>query len=219
MIEPHLTSRTKMVIVNSPCNPSGAVMDRGRVRKALQADLRARHLPADRRVLLQVPLRQRAVFRRVAARRQRVGAGGGIAFQDLRHDGLAHRLRPGARAHRDRHDQAAEPLDVEPLFHLPKGRGGSAERSAGFRGRHAGRIPPPPRFCNPAPARHSRRDMRRAAGRVLRLSQRVGGARQERHPDLARTFGAAAGGGARGRGPRRGVRHRSATSASPTPLP
>jgi aspartate aminotransferase len=26
-IEPHLTSRTKMVIVNSPCNPSGAVMD------------------------------------------------------------------------------------------------------------------------------------------------------------------------------------------------
>jgi len=29
MIEPHLTARTKMVIMNSPSNPSGAVMDRG----------------------------------------------------------------------------------------------------------------------------------------------------------------------------------------------
>src|SRR5436309_7327894 len=29
MIEPHLTARTKLVIINSPSNPSGAVMDRG----------------------------------------------------------------------------------------------------------------------------------------------------------------------------------------------
>ena len=33
VIEPHLTSRTKMVIVNSPCNPSGAVMDLGEFEK------------------------------------------------------------------------------------------------------------------------------------------------------------------------------------------
>src|SRR5436309_15490256 len=29
MIEPYLTARTKLVIINSPSNPSGAVMDRG----------------------------------------------------------------------------------------------------------------------------------------------------------------------------------------------
>ena len=29
MIEPHLTERTKLVLINSPSNPSGAVMDRG----------------------------------------------------------------------------------------------------------------------------------------------------------------------------------------------
>ncbi len=29
MIEPHLTARTKLAIINSPSNPSGAVMDRG----------------------------------------------------------------------------------------------------------------------------------------------------------------------------------------------
>ena len=28
MIEPHITPKTKMVIINSPSNPSGAVLDR-----------------------------------------------------------------------------------------------------------------------------------------------------------------------------------------------
>jgi len=33
MIEPHLTARTKMVFINSPSNPSGAVLDRGEFEK------------------------------------------------------------------------------------------------------------------------------------------------------------------------------------------
>src|SRR3989449_8906410 len=33
MIEPHLTPRTKLVIINSPSNPSGAVLDRGEFEK------------------------------------------------------------------------------------------------------------------------------------------------------------------------------------------
>jgi aspartate aminotransferase len=33
MIEPHLTTRTKMVIINSPSNPSGAVLDREEFEK------------------------------------------------------------------------------------------------------------------------------------------------------------------------------------------
>ncbi|HJZ97718.1 MAG TPA: pyridoxal phosphate-dependent aminotransferase [Candidatus Solibacter sp.] len=33
MIEPHLTNRTRMVIINSPSNPSGAVMDRDEFEK------------------------------------------------------------------------------------------------------------------------------------------------------------------------------------------
>jgi aspartate aminotransferase len=33
MIEPHLTGRTKLVLINSPSNPSGAVMDRGEFEK------------------------------------------------------------------------------------------------------------------------------------------------------------------------------------------
>jgi aspartate/methionine/tyrosine aminotransferase len=33
MIEPHLTARTKLIIINSPSNPSGAVLDRAEFEK------------------------------------------------------------------------------------------------------------------------------------------------------------------------------------------
>ena len=33
MIEPYLTQRTKMVLINSPSNPSGAVLDRAEFEK------------------------------------------------------------------------------------------------------------------------------------------------------------------------------------------
>jgi aspartate aminotransferase len=36
MIEPYLSARTKMVIINSPSNPSGAVLDRGEFEKILR---------------------------------------------------------------------------------------------------------------------------------------------------------------------------------------
>ena len=35
MLEPHLTAKTKLVIINSPSNPSGAVLDEGRVQRHL----------------------------------------------------------------------------------------------------------------------------------------------------------------------------------------
>jgi len=45
MIEKHLTPRTKMVIINSPSNPSGAVMDRGEFEKIF-------HLTSERGIYL-----------------------------------------------------------------------------------------------------------------------------------------------------------------------
>ena len=113
MIEPHLTARTKLVIINSPSNPSGAVLDRAEFEKIYRHDGGARHLPDDRRMLLPLPLRQRAVFDRLASGREGERAGGRIAFEDLCHDRMAHRLRAGAGADDRRHDEAAEPLHVE----------------------------------------------------------------------------------------------------------
>ena len=37
MIEPHLTDKTRMVIINSPSNPSGAVLDREEFEQHLRA--------------------------------------------------------------------------------------------------------------------------------------------------------------------------------------
>ena len=45
MVEPHLTDRTKMVLINSPSNPSGAVLDRGEFEKIYR-------LTADRGIYL-----------------------------------------------------------------------------------------------------------------------------------------------------------------------
>jgi aspartate aminotransferase len=45
MVEPYLNARTKMVLINSPSNPSGAVMDRGEFEKILR-------LTADRGIYL-----------------------------------------------------------------------------------------------------------------------------------------------------------------------
>src|SRR5213078_1196609 len=36
MIEPYLSDRTKLLIINSPSNPSGAVIDRGEFEKVLR---------------------------------------------------------------------------------------------------------------------------------------------------------------------------------------
>ena len=47
LLEPHLTSKTKLVIINSPCNPSGAVIPTQRVSQNLRDDFAARHFSAD----------------------------------------------------------------------------------------------------------------------------------------------------------------------------
>ena len=160
-----------MVIINSPSNPSGAVIDREEFEKIFQLTSAARHLPDDRRVLLQVPVRQRAVLDRVAAGREGDGAGGRVAFEDLRDDGLAHRLRPRSRSGDVGRDQAAEPLHVEPDLDLAEGGGGSVARSAGIGGDYAGRVQAAPRLRGPAAAPDSRRDHCKAEGRVLRVPE------------------------------------------------
>jgi len=48
MVEPHLTARTKLVLINSPSNPSGAVVDRGEFEKIFRlASARGIYLVTD----------------------------------------------------------------------------------------------------------------------------------------------------------------------------
>ena len=95
-VERHLTPKTRMIILNSPCNPSGAVLRAGGDGEDFPDRQGSRHLDHDRRVLRAVPLRQRAVLAGVAAGRQGNGGGGRIALEDLRDDRLAHGVRAGS---------------------------------------------------------------------------------------------------------------------------
>ena len=85
-----------MVIINSPCNPSGAVLDREEFEKIYG-------LTSRRGIFL---LTDECYCRFVydgepfsiasAAGREGHRAGGRLALEDLRHDRLAHRLRAHA---------------------------------------------------------------------------------------------------------------------------
>jgi aspartate aminotransferase len=134
MIEPYLTPRTKMVMINSPSNPSGAVLDREEFEKIYR-------LTAERGIFLMTDecychfLYDSEPFSiaSLAGAKENVLVAG-IAFEDLRHDGLAHRLRAGARARDRGHAEAAKPLHFQSDFHRAEGGGGGAARSAGFGG-------------------------------------------------------------------------------------
>ena len=54
MIEPYLTDDTRMVIINSPSNPSGGILDREEFEQIFAMTSRARDLAYHRRVLLPV---------------------------------------------------------------------------------------------------------------------------------------------------------------------
>ena len=134
MIEPAPHRRApRWCIINSPSNPSGAVIDREEFEKIFR-------LTSSRGIYLMTDecyckfLYDSEPFS-IASLPGREGdrAGGRIALEDLCDDRLAHRLRPGARSHRGRDDQAAEPLDVEPDLDLAEGRG--RKRCAGRRSR------------------------------------------------------------------------------------
>ena len=212
MLEPHLTARTKLVIINSPSQPERRGDGSRGVREDLPAHLGARHLPDDRRVLLPVPVRQRAVLDRIAARREGDRAGGRLAFEDLRHDRLAHRLRPGARGHRRRHDQAAEPLHLEPDLDLRRRR--RWKRCAARRNRSGIMLAEYRKrrdFVVAAPARDSRRDSAPSRSGAFYAYPNIGVAIGKNGIENTLQFcRAAAGGSARGGGAGRSVRHRPA---------
>ena len=94
MIEPYLTDRTRMVIINSPSNPSGAVIDREEFERIL-------HLTHKRGIWLMTDecychfLYDSEPFSIASDKsRKRHDSGCRVAFQDLRDDGLAYWVRP-----------------------------------------------------------------------------------------------------------------------------
>ena len=56
MVERAITPKTKMIILNSPSNPSGAVFDAAELERIVAHGQGSRHLGDDRRVLSPLPV-------------------------------------------------------------------------------------------------------------------------------------------------------------------
>ena len=137
-----ITPRTKLLVINSPANPTGGVLTRGDLERDRRARDRARPRRPRRRDLRPHPVRRRG------ARLDRVAAGHGRAddrprrlLEDVRDDRLAARLRDraavarrGVRPADHQHDQLRP--DVR-----PDRRGRGAPRPAGRRRRDGRRVP------------------------------------------------------------------------------
>src|SRR5258708_23287682 len=96
--------------------------------------------------MLRVPeLYRREFFRGIAARVPRAHGDYRIAIEDLRDDGMAPRLRAGARCGALGDAEVAEPVDFQSDFDRAEGRGACLERPAALRGGNAVGIHQAPR--------------------------------------------------------------------------
>ena len=123
MIEPHLTDKTRMVIINSPSNPSGAVLDREEFEKIFALTSRRGIWLMTDECYCRFRVRRRAVLDCLYEGRERHRSGCRIAFEDIRDDRMAHRLRPRTRCRDGVYQQTAKPQHVEPDLDRAKGRG------------------------------------------------------------------------------------------------
>ena len=98
MVERAITPRTKMIILNSPNNPSGSVMKPEDMIAVVRAGARARHLRHLRRVLRVPELHRAPVLGGRGARREGAAADHRIAVEDLCDDGMAPGIRAGTGA-------------------------------------------------------------------------------------------------------------------------
>ena len=126
MIEPHLNARTKLVFINSPSNPSGAVMDRGEFEKIFR-------LCADRGIYLMTDecyckflydSEPYSIASMPGAKETVLVAGSLSKTYAMTGWRIGFGLAPAADHHR--HGQAAKPFDVEPHFDRAESRRGSA---------------------------------------------------------------------------------------------
>ena len=172
MVERAITPRTKVIVLNSPSNPSGAVMKPEAHGVGAEAGARSRHLCRLRRVLRVSELHRPTVLGGLRPRSEGAPDHHRLALEDLCHDRLAPGLCAGPCADHQRHAEAAKPEHVESDFDRAEGGGRGSDRLAGLREADAGRIHLAARQSRGGLARDSRPYLRIAERRFLCLSER-----------------------------------------------
>ncbi len=206
MVERAITPKTKMIILNSPSNPSGAVFDRGEMERIVAiAKDRGIWVMTDEcyhRFLYEGAPHSLAAIPGV---KDTVLVAGSLS-KTYSMTGWRIGFVLGPAPVVGGIGEAAKPRDVQSDFVRAEGRDRGLARSAGIGRHHAGGIQEAPRLRHRPPARHAGRHRADAAGRVLRVSERERRF-QERHRQLAAVLRKTAGGGIRRRGSRRSLRH------------
>ena len=136
-----ITDRTKMIILNSPQNPTGGVMTKQDVADVAAAIGDREIMVLDRRDLPPPAVRRRALQHR----RDRAACGphhySGRLLQDLRHDRLAHGLRRDAPRSGGAYGAADDQLQLLHRQLYAKGRHRGAARRSERAGEDAPAIP------------------------------------------------------------------------------
>ncbi len=133
-LEAAITPRTKWLVINSPCNPTGAAYSAEELRPI--CDVLLKHpgrMGLHRRHLREAELRRLPVrhHRRGRAAPPRPHGHHERVQQDLCHDRLADRLRRRAREAREGDGQAARAIHLQRVLDCAGGRRRGAERAAG----------------------------------------------------------------------------------------
>ena len=166
-----VTPRTKLVILNSPANPTGGIVDR-------DLNVGIARVLADHDCWI---LSDEVYSQLLYAGTHDSLASHGLLDRTILLDGFSKTFamtgwRLGYAAVPDAAGRAHHPPDRQlGLLHAARRAARRRRRAGGAarRGRHHARgVPPPPRRRRPRPQRPARRELRRAAGRVLRLPQR-----------------------------------------------
>ena len=133
MVARLITPRTKIIILNSPSNPSGAVMSPEDMTEVVRlAHERGIWVLSDE---CYVYLNYTGKNFSVGSLREYQGAhrGSRLALENLCHDRMAPGLRAGAGGGDQRDAEAAKPVHIESDFDCAESRGGCAEGTAGVR--------------------------------------------------------------------------------------
>jgi hypothetical protein len=192
ILKPHITPKTKALILNSPSNPSGAVVPRAELEKIYQLAKAEGFFIITDECYCRFLYEGRAVFTCLPAGRKGHGDCGRLSVEDLCLHRLANRLCTGSGADHFGDQQSAKPLHLQPDVHRAEGRCRSSARSAGFHHYDDGGIHPPPRVCHQPPSEDGRVESTGAERSLLRLPEHWRGTGRQGE-DSAGVCGEAAG--------------------------
>ena len=206
MIEAAITPKTKAIILNTPSNPSGAVVSAADLEAIVRlAHARGIYLLLDE-CYAYLTYAGKPVSGGTFIGLQGACGHSGFAVEDLRDDGLAGGICAGAEADYFGDEQAAVAEHVERDQLCAEGGGCRADRPAAVRGRDAGRLPEAARPDSGWAEDDPRAELLGAAGRVLCVSQCERVLRQGRPEDSVGRGREAVERRARGGGSGRGLR-------------